>query len=174
MLTINKMEYGQQIEPELQKFVLNSNYNKFVGYEQNQHLNNFFNQDTVQLISKKVSELLHGVHPENKKIVVPDKNIIGVMNQVYTNFRLPVGDIYSRYHIPSQRKNEDYIDDMIDQVIETITSYVRNTMEIEENNSKLTVWSTVYGDFNAHGLRRHSTRKIRLKRPASFQFHMKY
>ena len=93
-VTINKMEYGQQIEPELQKFVLNSNYNKFVGYEQNQHLNHFFNQDTVQLISKKVTELLHGVHPENKQIVVPDKNIVAVMNQVYNNFRSKFGDIY--------------------------------------------------------------------------------
>jgi hypothetical protein len=168
------MEYGQQIEPELQKFVLNSNYNKFVGYEQNQSLDNFFNQDTVRLISNKVSELLQGVHHENKRIVVPDKNIVAVMNQVYTNYRTPVGDIYSRYHIPSQEKNQDSTVNMIDQVIETITSYVRNTMAIEENNSKLSIWSTVYGDFNAHGLRRHSTRKIRLKRPASFQFHMKY
>ena len=168
------MEYGQQIEPELQKFVLNSNYNKFVGYEQTQDLNDFFNQNTVQLISKKVSELLQGVHPENKRIVVPDKNIVAVMNQVYTNFRPPVGDIYSRYHIPSQGKTQDYTAEMIDQVIETITSYVRNTMEMEENNSKLTVWTKVYGDFNAHGLRRYSTMKVRLKRPATFQFHMKY
>lgn len=168
------MEYGQQIEPELQKFVLNTNYNKFVGYEQNENLNSFFNQETVRFISKKVSELLQGVHPENKRIVVPDKNIIAVMNQVYTNFRIPVGDIYSRYHIPSQEKNQNYTDEMIDQVIETITSYVRNTMGIEENNSKLTVWSTVYGDFNAQGLRRYSTMKLRLKRPSSFQIHMKY
>ena len=168
------MEYGKQIEPELQKFVLNENYNKFVGYQQNSDLNDFFTQDTVRFISKKVSELLQGVHPENKKIVVSDKNILAVMNQIYTSFIAPVGDIYTRYHIPSQNKNEDYTDDMIDQVIETITSYVRNTMAIEENNSRLTVWNTVYGDFNAHGLRRYTGIKVRHKRPDPFQIHMKY
>lgn len=165
------MEYGREIE----KFQLNSNYNKFVGYEQNPDLNNFFSNDTVSFISKKVTQLLEGVHPENKHIVVPDKNIVAVMNQVYTNFRPPVGDIYSRLHITSQNKVEDYTSDMIDQVIETITSYVRNTMAIEENNSKLTVWTTVLGDFNAHGLRRPSQVKcVRYKRPTPFQFHMKY
>jgi hypothetical protein len=168
------MEYGKQIEPELQKFVLNDSYMKFVGYEQNPYFNDFFTQDTVRFISKKVTELLMGVHPENKQIVVSDRNIIAVMNDVYTNYRVPVGDIYSRYHIPAQNKNEDYPNDMIDQAIEIITSYVRNTMGIEENNSRLTVWNTVYGDFNAHGLRRYTSIKVRHKRPDPFQFHMKY
>ena len=171
MLHCNKMEYGREIE----KFQLNTNYNKFVGYEQNPDLNNFFSNDTVNFISKKITQLLEGVHPENKHIVVPDKNIIAVMNQVYSNFRPPVGDIYSRLHITSQNKIEDYTPEMIDQVIETISSYVRNTMEMEENNSKLTIWTTVYGDFNAHGLRRNSRIKaVRYKRPTPFQFHMKY
>jgi len=165
------MEYGREIE----KFQLNSNYNKFVGYEQNPDLNNFFSNDTVSFISKKVTQLLEGVHPENKHIVVPDKNIVAVMNQIYTNFRPPVGDIYSRLHITSQNKVEDYTPEMIDQVIETITSYVKNTMAIEENNSKLTIWTTVLGEFNAHGLRRTSLVKcVRYKRPTPFQFHMKY
>jgi hypothetical protein len=167
------MEYGKEITNE--KFQLNNNYNKFVGYEQNPDLNNFFSNDTVTFISKKVTQLLEGVHPENKHIVVPDKNIVAVMNQVYSNFRPPVGDIYSRLHITSQNKVQDYTPEMIDQVIETITSYVRNTMQMEENNSKLTIWTTVYGDFNAHGLKRTPNPKsIRQKRPSPFQFHMKY
>jgi hypothetical protein len=171
------MEYGQELsnQSQLQKFELNTQYNRFVGYEQNQELNNFFSNDTVNFISKKITQLLEGVHPENKHIVVPNKNIIAVMNQVQSNFRPPVGDIYSRLHIISQNKVEDYNPEMIDQVIETITSYVRNTIEIEENNKKLTIWTTVYGDFNAHGLKRHSqTKGIRHKRPTPFQFHMKY
>jgi len=169
------MEYGKEIQPEMQKYILNNDYNKFVGYEQNPDLNNFFTQETVRFISKKVSELLQCVHPENKKIVVPDKNIVAVMNQVYTNFKPPIGDIYSRYHIISQNNAQDYTEEMIDQVIEIITTYVRNTMAIEENNSKLTIWTTVYGDFNAHGLKRNSqTKYTKHKRPTPFQFHMKY
>ena len=75
------MEYGKEITNE--KFQLNNNYNKFVGYEQNPDLNNFFSNDTVTFISKKVTQLLEGVHPENKHIVVTDKNIVAVMNKVY-------------------------------------------------------------------------------------------
>jgi len=165
------MEYAQ----ELEKFDLNNDYNRFVGYEQNPELNNFFSNETVNFISKKVTQLLDGVHPENKHIVVPNKNIISVMNQVKNNYRPPIGDIYSRLHISSQIQQQNYISEMIDQVIETIVSYVRNTMEMEENNRKLTIWTTVYGEFNAHGLQRTGRPKaIRLKRPTPFQIHMKY
>ena len=45
---------------------------------------------------------------------------------------------------------------------------------MEENNKKLSIWTTVYGDFNAHGLRQHPPIKIRKKRPDPFQFHMRY
>lgn len=164
------MEYGKEIE----KFQLNNNYNKFVGYEQNPELNSFFTKSTIDFISRKVTQLLDGVDPQNRHIVVSDDNIVHIMNQVYNNFRPPTGDIYSRLHITSQNKVEEYVPEMIDQVIEIVTSYVRNTMEMEENNRKLTIWTTVLGDFNAHGLRKFSTLKTRQKRPTPFQFHMRY
>ena len=165
------MEYGTEIE----KFQLNNNHKKFVGYEQNPELNNFFSNDTIRFISKKTTQLLEGVDPANRHIVVSDDNIIHIMNQVYSSYKPPVGDIYSRLHIISQKNTEDYVPEMIDQVIEIVTSYVRNTVGMEENNRKLTIWTTVYGDFNAHGLRRTSLVKcIREKRPTPFQFHTKY
>jgi len=169
------MEYGEEIS-EFENPDLNIQYNRYVGYEQNPQLNSFFSNDTINFISKKVTQLLEGVHPENKHIVVSKKNIISVMNNVYSNFRPPVGDIYSRHHIPSQNNVEGYVPEMVDRVIETITSYVRNTIEMEENNKKLTIWTTVYGDFNAHGLRRTgiSLKCVKYKRPTPFQFHMKY
>ena len=62
-----------------------------------------------------------------------------------------------------------------DQTIEIIVSDVKNNMEIEEHNKKLTIWTTVLGEgVNDHGLRSHSQIKIRESRPDPFQFHMKY
>lgn len=168
------MEYGKEITED--DPVMNNQYNRYVGYEQNPEFKSFFTNETINFISKKTTQLLEGVHPENKHIVVSKDNIIGVMNDVYRTFKPPIGDIYSRFHIVSQNNVEEYIPQMIDRVIEIITSYVRNTIEMEENNKKLTIWTTVYGDFNAHGLRRTPilSKNIKYKRPTPFQIHMKY
>ena len=45
---------------------------------------------------------------------------------------------------------------------------------MEENNRKLTIWTTVYGDFNAHQLRQHAPIKVLNKRPNPMEFHMRY
>jgi len=70
--------------------------------------------------------------------------------------------------------NSGYLQDMIQQTIEIITSEVKNNLEMEENNRKLTVWTTVLGDFNEQGLRSHPEIKIRQKRPTPMQFNMNY
>ena len=43
-----------------------------------------------------------------------------------------------------------------------------------EANKKLTIWNTVYGDFNKEGLRGHSQIKIREKHPQYMAFNMNY
>jgi hypothetical protein len=63
---------------------------------------------------------------------------------------------------------------MINQTINLIVNDVKNNLETEENNKKLTIWTTVYGDFNEQGLRSHPPIKIRNKKPASMQFNMNY
>jgi len=115
-----------------------------------------------------------GVDPLNRPITVPNSTIHDIMNNVYQSYRPPTGDIHSRYIVESGTTSESYVQNMIDQVIEIITSTIRNTVEMEENNKKLTVWTTVYGDFNKHGLQQHSQIKIRKKRPTPMQFHMRY
>jgi hypothetical protein len=161
------MEYGENL--------CDFGYIKHVGYsENNACIAKYFDSKTVDIISNKVSELLQGVDPQNRKIVVPDSNICSVMNNIYESYRPPVGDIYSRYIIPTGTSSESYIQNMIDQVIEVITSDIRNNMEMAENNSKLSVWTTVYGDFNEHQLRQHAPIKVRNKRPAPLQFNMNY
>ena len=165
------MEYATKEEG----YICDDNYVKYVGYKQdNACINEYFNLKTVRTISNKVTELLQGVDPDNRPIIVPDKTICDMMSSIYNTYRPPTGDIYSRYIIPSGTNSDDYVQNMIDQTIEVITSDVRNNLGMDEINQNLTIWTTVYGDFNRHGLRQVPPIKIRNKHPAHFQFHMNY
>lgn len=165
------MEYATEIDS------MSNNYNntKFVGYsDHNDFLKPFFSDATVRTISRKITELTLGADPHNRAIIVPDDIILNVMNNIYENYRQPTGDIYSRYIIQNGSTTQGYIQDMIDQVIEVCVSDIRTRYEIQENNSKLSVWTTVLGDFNEHGLRQHPPIKVRNKRPTPMQFNMNY
>lgn len=176
------MQYGEKItgdEVDPRVYGVNSvaddNYRRFVGYtENNSCIQEYFSPQTIRLISNKISELLEGVDPEGRKIVVPDKNIASVMSNIQKNFRPPTGDIYGRYNVPNGFGSDNYVQSMIDQTIEIIVSDVRTNLEMAENNRKLTVWSTVLGDFNAQKIRAHPEIKIRKRRPAPMQFNMNY
>lgn len=134
---------------------VDDNFIRYSGYRQNNAcIRKYFSQDTINLISKKVTELLQGVDTMGRNIIVPDETITGIMSEIYNSFRPNTGDIYSRYIVPNNE--DDYVTNMIDQVIEIITSNVRNTLGMEENNAKLSVWTTVLGTMNEHGLRSHS------------------
>ena len=166
------MEYATEICEHFNE----DNYTRYVGYiDDNSDLKQYyFNDNIVNTISAKITELLNGVDPENRSIIVPKKTIWSVMNDIYNSYTPPTGDIYSRYIISPGSRFDSYIQNMIDQVIELITSDVRNNLGIEEHNRQLTIWTTVYGDFNQHGLRQVPPIKIRNKHPAYGQIHMRY
>jgi hypothetical protein len=150
------------------------NYTRYVGWrEQNKCLEKYFSQDTVNLISRKVTELTRGVDKKNRPIKVPDYLIQNVMDGVFQGFRPAVGDIYSRY-IVANGEQQNMVQSMIDQTIEILVSNIRNQLGMDECNEKLTAWVQVYGDFNTAGLRQHSPIKVLEKRPATMQFHMNY
>ena len=169
------MEYAEfiDINPE---HTINQSFKRFVGYQQTSEnlSNNFFNINVVNTISEKLTQLLRGVDLENRPIVVPDTTIINIMDSVYTNYRPQTGGIFTRYVIPSGLNSDDYINDMIDQTIEIIYSEVKTTLEMEQNNAKLSVWTTVLGDFNDNGLRAYAPIKISNRHPAHCQFNMNY
>jgi hypothetical protein len=166
------MDLGQPITCD--GSFIDSNYYRHVGWsEQTEGIQRFFNIKTLNLISEKVSELTRGVDRKNRKIVVPQDMIAQVMDSVYQKYRLPTGDIYSRY-IVSNDSQQNMVQSLIDQTIEVLTDTVRNQYGMEEENSKLSAWVQVYGDFNAHNLTQTPPIKIRGKRPAVMQFHMNY
>lgn len=153
------------------------NLSRYVGYNTNYGnytntcLETYFSDQTVRLISQKITELLKGY--SDNPIVVSDKDIIDIMNAVQLDYRPPTGDIFSRYTIGGMNSS-DYVQNMIDQTIEIITSQIKAEIDTEKTNRSLSIWNTVYGEHNTHGLMSHSTIKIREKRPNTFQFHMRY
>ena len=166
------MEYAVEIDDS---YICNDSFIKHVGYQENNiSIQQYFSRETIQTISHKVTELLMGVDPQNRPIIVPNKTICSVMDSVYSSYRPSTGDIYGRYNVPSGESTTSYVQSMIDQVIEIIVSDVKNNLETEQNNSKLSIWSTVYGDFNSQGLQQHSKIKVRNKRPTPMQFFMNY
>ena len=172
------MEYGKKLCVDQPS---NDNFTRYIGYgassskaSDSRVQKEFYNLNTVKLISRKITEITRGVREDNKAIIVPDNIIYNVMSQVQLNFRPVTGDIYTRYIMQSGLNSDDYITNMIDQTIEVITNSLINETLTRQNNEKLTIWTTVLGEGNSHNLRSHSHIKVRVKRPNPFEFHMKY
>lgn len=148
------------------KKICDENFMRFVGWSQehsyNESLDKYFSQETIDIISRQVTQNLYGVDPNNRPIIVTDDVICHVMSNVYSDSRGKVGDGYGRFNIPDVTE-EDYVMDMIDRSIEIITTSIRNEYGMIEYNSKLTKWTTVLGDFNKHSLRSHDIIKVREK-----------
>lgn len=154
--------------------ICDHNYTRHVGWDPDGICyNRFYSQQTVRIISKKITELTMGVHQQNRPIVVPDKTICNIMDSVFSNYTPHVGDIHTRYHIVNSRP-QNIIQNLIDQTIEIIVSQIRDTFGIEQWNSSLTAWVQLYGDFNIHNLTQTPPIKIRQKRPDPMQFNMNY
>lgn len=127
---------------------------QYVGHEPFMYKDNcdFFDQTNLDSISAKVTQLLQGVHPEDKRIVVPDTTLNHVMSRVYDD----------------DRGNSR---DMTDHVIAIVVDQIRDEFETIAQNNKLSIWTTQYnGDCDSHGLLRHPKIKLRNKHPKLMQF----
>jgi hypothetical protein len=175
MSDLNNMSFvGYSQNRDYANDLYDLNNMRYVGYKKNNDCAiDIYDPENIKRMSKQITHLLMGVDPDNRKIIVPDKSIADMLYSCYDSYRPPTGDIYSRYNIPINH-SESSFQSIINQAIELITSQVRTTMEMEENNSKLTAWTTVYGDFNEHKLRQHAPIKIRNKHPNAMQFNMNY
>lgn len=158
--------------------VYENSYNAFVGWsntsDQDCALNFLLSEENINSLQEVITRSLRDVHPEKKKIVVAKDIIAGVLSNVYRfGTRTNIGDIYTRYIIP---QNEDRCDvrTINNQTINIITRQIKDEFEVIENNKRLTVWNTMYGDFNKEGLRAHAPIKIRRKHPQYMAFNMKY
>ena len=83
-----------------------------------------YDPKTIKTISNKITELLEGVHPEGKKIVVTDRVIGATLTSMYNDTRPNIGDIYDVYNIPHASPRND-LSSIINRTIELITNNIR-------------------------------------------------
>lgn len=122
----------------------------------------FFSDKIITFIQNETSRRLKNIRSDGKGIIVHPTVISNVMTQIYNNTRL--GSMYDNATIKR----------LVDNVIETITIEVISETKDEENKKKLTIWTTVLGDFNKHGLRQYSSIKLNNKNLNKMKFSMSY
>lgn len=121
------------------------------------NLNVFLSNSTAKFIQNKLCSYFDG------KVIVPLDKIINLMNGVYDGYRPSTGDVFTRYNVTSN-ENYNMVDELINQTLKIAYDSIRNDIETRHQNSKLSIWTSVYGDFNEHGLRAHPEIKIKKRR----------
>jgi len=162
----------------LKKTSWDGNYMANVGWsetmEGNESIDYLYSDTNLEALSQAITQALSGVDPQQRNIVVSKETIAGVLSNVYRFGTRPnIGDIHTRYIIPQSQPRCD-LRSINNQTIQIIVSQIKQQTEMEENNKKLTVWSSLLGDFNKEGLRSHPPIKIRRKHPQYMAFQMNY
>ena len=103
----------------------------------------FMSKPSIDLMSREITRKLEGVHPEGKRIVVPDYSILSVADSMYQNQRMEVKV-------------------MQEMTINFIVNSIKSEYQILENNNKLSIWVQKY-DVDS-GLQRLSNGDIKLNR----------
>lgn len=149
---------------------------KFAGWNQttNSSFETLFSESNLNACQKRITELLQGVGPNGRPIIVPTDTISSVLYQCFQTNKPQVGDIYSRYIQSEYTTGRDDLTDITSRAINIIVSQIRTEYGMIECNKRLTIWNTVLGDFNQAGLRSHPQIKLKLKRPEPMQFNMNY
>lgn len=129
----------------------------------------FFSKENIANLSKEITELLKST---GLLIRVSDRVIGGVMSNIAANFNPRTGDIYTRYTIPTEPRDD--LKNMNDQVVTVILNTIREEFAQQNCNSKLNIWTTVLGDFNPKGLRSHSYLKTKERDYLKGVFSMNY
>lgn len=135
-----------------------------------------FNPQNLSIISNKITELLQGLDKDGKDIVVSQENICGILTSVINNY-YAIDDqpgLNTLFQIPTRNGNLSKKDKCIIRTINIIVNYIRTETERIDCNKTLTIWNSVYGDFNEKGLRAHPPLKIQENNVNKPEFHMRY
>ena len=153
----------------------NDNYIRYVGWSVSEQPfdRKFFSKDTIENIKTKTSNLLRCLRSDGRPIVVSDRVIAHVMSQIYEKYRPQLGDMYTMLTIQAAEPRDD-LKLLTDLVVETIYKNIVEETQMEENNKRLTVWTSVLGDFNEHGLRQYTTIKTVKDNINKVRFNMNY
>ena len=133
-----------------------------------------FSPENISKLSGIITEATRDCDPLGRKIVVPPHRIAEVLSSIFRyGKRTRIGDIYTHFNIIQDKARND-VDNINRQALNVIISTIRDEYHTIANNQKLTVWSTVLGDFNDQGLRSHDVLKIRRHMPQRMMFNMNY
>ena len=65
------MEYGTKIDTGCYDYMIDQNYNRYVGWQEAScSCKELFSPHTIKLISSKITELTEGVDDKNRKIII--------------------------------------------------------------------------------------------------------
>ena len=132
--------------------------------------NKLYDQKTVNYISKTVTDYLWPL--TNCAIVCEDEQIRQMITSV---FNVEAGaDNASIYTQDTFNLPRDSFTRIVNIVIQSITSQIKNAYQMKQCNNSLDIWNTLYGDFNKAGLRAHSKIKLRERHPQYMMFNMNY
>ena len=148
---------------------------RYVGWKESEYpfSRQLFSDATIKIIRNILYDKLKCVRSDGRPIIVADKVITHVMSQIYENFNPQLGDIYTLLNIPASEPRDD-MKLLINLIVETIFTNISSEIQMEEQNKRLTVWTTVLGDFNEHGLRGYAPIKINEKNINKVRFNMNY
>lgn len=149
---------------------------RHVGWDaskQNNAMDFLFSEQNIRYLSSKITEMLDGVDPTGKSIIVTDRVISGVLSSIAGNHsRGNIGDIHSRYIIPQEP--ECHVTSIIERTIETIVNHIKSEIDTEKCNESLSIWNSIRGGQNELGLMPHPKIKLQERRPQHMAFNMNY
>ncbi len=103
---------------------INNNY-RYFAWSSGDRYDTLMSNQSVQFMSKLITNGLKGVHPEGKNIIVPDDTIRSVADSIYET-------------------SVQSADVMQKMVINYIIGTIKNEYQTIENNNKLDIWVTKY------------------------------
>jgi hypothetical protein len=145
------------------------------GYDEtNKNYKMLFSDEVIEMIIGDVKRIISKYNGDEFKIKLSKNTIINVLSSVHKNYKPPVQDMFSIHNNSHNYNKLGKEEQIIKETIELVSKQCINELETIKCNSKLSKWNTLLGDFNKLGLRSHDQIKLRNRRPASFQFNMKY
>lgn len=150
---------------------------RHIGYNPSPFDRAFFSPQNVKGVSARITERLS--EGKAAPVVVTDRVITHVMEQVQYHYRPQLSDPYSRFlhrQSDAETRGPDLLNLLNGRVVETVCGQIEAEEAIEATNRSYSTWNALYGDFNPCGLQGYSRDSIKLnhRRPAHGTFTMRY
>ena len=129
--------------------------------------------EIIKEIRIKVLQKLNKEFPNQTQFLNIDSDLIEkiVIETTQSYISKRTGCIYSK-EIQTDIHDRDKI--IFNSSIKTIYNYYASQFRQDSYNKNLSIWNSVLGESNQHGLLPHPKIKLNNKRPNSMQFRMNY